>query len=408
MTLSPQHNIQQEVDNIIQFDIKLINRLRNISVKNKSTMEKQLTNTKHSKKIGWYWGIVFPVICFVLFYAAVFPSYYYFPKVLTRDNEISHKGKFIGERAEETLLELTTIGVKVVGSREHQIAIEYLYRKVENIRNNSRLDLYDIEIDKQIVSGKFNFGNNFKYYQDLVNIVVKVRPVNVKSEVALLINSHYDSEIGSPGAGDAGCMIAVMIETFRVIALDEKPLDHTVIFLLNGSEENGLLASHGFITSHKWAKDVKAVINLDSAGNGGREILFQSGPNHPWLMKYYRKSVPYPFASTIAEELFQNKFIPSDTDFRIFRDYGKIPGLDLAHSYNGYVYHTEYDRFNILTRGTYQLTGTNILALTKSLANAPELDDPKVSFLCYIFLINVRKGTFWINYMSNPSISNIV
>lgn len=340
-------------------------------------MEKEQI-TKAPKKIDWYWGMVFPATCFALFYAVVFPSYYYFPEVLTRDTEINHKGKFIGERAEETLRELSSIGVKVVGSREHQIAIEFLYRKVENIRNNSRLDLYDIEIDKQIVSGKFNRGNNIKYYQDLTNIVVKVRPMNVNSKNALIVNSHYDSEIGSPAAGDSGLMISVMLETFRVIASDEQPLDHTVIFLLNGSEENGLLASHGFITSHKWAKDVRAVINLDSAGNGGREILFQSGPNHPWLMKYYRKSVQYPFASTIAEELFQNQFIPSDTDFRIFRDFGKIPGLDLALNYNGYVYHTQYDKFSVLTRGTYQLTGTNILALTRSLANAPELDNTKV------------------------------
>jgi len=36
--------------------------------------------------------------------------------------------------------------------------------------------------------------------------------------------------------------------------------------------------------------------------------------------------VAHPFASTIGEELFQNGFIPSDTDYRIFRDFGKIPG----------------------------------------------------------------------------------
>lgn len=343
-------------------------------------MEKSRLKSSSSSKIDWYWGLVFPVTWFALFYVTVFPSVYHFPDILTKQVEKQHPNEFIGERAKETLLELSSIGVKVLGSQEHQIAIEYLFRKVDYIRNISRLDLYDIEIDKQLVSGKFNFGRNFKHYQDIMNIVVKVRPKNVKSDVALLLNSHFDSEIGSPAAGDAGVMIAIMIETLRVIASDETPLDHTVIFLLNGSEENGLLASHGFITNHKWAKDVKAVINLDSAGNGGKEILFQSGPNHPWLMKYYRRSVPYPFASTIAEELFQNNFIPSDTDFRVFRDYGKIPGLDLAHSYNGYVYHTQYDRFNILTEGTYQLTGSNVLALTRSLANAPELENSKVRF----------------------------
>ncbi|XP_036332214.1 endoplasmic reticulum metallopeptidase 1-like, partial [Rhagoletis pomonella] len=144
----------------------------------------------------------------------------------------------------------------------------------------------------------------------------------------------------------------------------------------NGAEENPLQGSHAFITQHKWASNVKALINLDSAGSGGREILFQSGPDHPWLMRYYGQHILHPYASSIAEELFQNGFVPSETDFRIFRDFGEIPGLDMAHTVNGYVYHTKYDRFNLIPRRTYQLTGDNVLALTKALCNAAEMEDP--------------------------------
>lgn len=58
-------------------------------------------------------------------------------------------------------------------------------------------------------------------------------------------------------------------------------------------------------------------------------MLFQSGPEHPWLMRYYR-DVPHPFATSMGEEIFQAGIIPSDTDFRIFRDYGGLPGTAMA------------------------------------------------------------------------------
>lgn len=53
----------------------------------------------------------------------------------------------------------------------------------------------------------------------------------------------------------------------------------------------------------------------------------------------------------------------------------------MAQVLNGYVYHTKYDRFNIIPRRTYQLTGDNLLNLIKALGNAPELEDPAVSCL---------------------------
>ncbi|KRJ99465.1 uncharacterized protein Dyak_GE12440, isoform B [Drosophila yakuba] len=116
-----------------------------------------------------------------------------------------------------------------------------------------------------------------------------------------------------------------------------------------------------------------AIINLEVGGNGGRDILFQSGPNNPWLVKYYKEHSKHPFASTLAEEIFQFGILPSDTDFRIFRDYGNIPGLDIAQFSNGYVYHTAFDSFNVVPGRSVQSTGENILSLARALSNASEL-----------------------------------
>lgn len=83
--------------------------------------------------------------------------------------------------------------------------------------------------------------------------------------------------------------------------------------------------SHLFITQHRWARQIQAYFNMDSGGSGGREIMFQS-TGIPWMMNIYNSLAPHPRSTVWAEELFQRRIIPSDTDFRIFRDFGKIAG----------------------------------------------------------------------------------
>lgn len=121
-------------------------------------------------------------------------------------------------------------------------------------------------------------------------------------------------------------MVAIMLEILRKLSKRPTKLDYNIIFLFNGAEETLLHASHGFITQHKWAKGIKLMINLEACGAGGKEILFQTGGKNDWLIKYYRK-VPHPVGQVSAEELFETNIIPSDTDYRIFRDFGKIRGI---------------------------------------------------------------------------------
>ena len=42
---------------------------------------------------------------------------------------------------------------------------------------------------------------------------------------------------------------------------------------------------------------------------------------------------------------------------RIFRDFGHIPGIDLAYVRNGYVYHTIYDNVAMIHPGSIQRAG---------------------------------------------------
>ncbi|XP_036331812.1 endoplasmic reticulum metallopeptidase 1 isoform X2 [Rhagoletis pomonella] len=327
-------------------------------------------------KLKWYWAPVFLASWVLLYFFVSIPAYHRLPKPINIADEFRYPDRFIAERAEQNLAQLIALGPRVVGSEANeQNAIKYFQRKLKDLQAGANPAL-EIEGDVQLASGSYCHWDMVNMYQGIQNFLIKIGPKDTNSTSYLLVNSHFDSVPHGKGAGDDGTMVAIMLETVRVLSKSDKPLRNPVVFLFNGAEENPLQASHAFITQHKWAKYIKALINLDSAGSGGREILFQSGPNHPWLMKHYRRAVMHPYASTVAEEMFQRHFIPSDTDFRIFRDHGRVPGLDMAHQYNGYVYHTRFDVPEIIPRGTFQHTGDNVLALVREIANAPELEDP--------------------------------
>ncbi|XP_017025335.1 endoplasmic reticulum metallopeptidase 1-like [Drosophila kikkawai] len=308
----------------------------------------------------------------LLFLAIVVPLFHRLPN--SKSLEDVPKGVFIAERAMENLQKLVKIGPKVVGSDNNENkTVQFLLDEIDLIRKKVLEDYFDIEVDLQQVSGSYIHWTMVNMYQGVQNIVIKLSPKNCTSETYLLVNSHFDSKPTSPSAGDAGQMVAIILEVLRVMSTAKQTFTHPIIFLLNGAEENPLQASHGFITQHKWAPFCKVFLNLEGVSGGGRELLFQTGPNQPWLVEYYKKHVEHPFATTLAEEIFQSGLLPSDTDFDIFTKYGNIVGLDLAQSINGYTYHTKYDKYNIIPSDSVQSMGENVLSLVQALSNAPEL-----------------------------------
>lgn len=287
-------------------------------------------------------------------------------------------GEFNAVRARRHLEQITSVGPRPVGSQENEVlTVGYLLEQIENIRAETAAGPHQLTVDVQRPTGTFSIdflGGFTSFYDRVTNIAVRLEPKGGTQHL-MLANCHFDTVANSPGASDDAVSCAVMLEVLHSLANQSTPLHHGVIFLFNGAEENILQASHGFITQHPWAKQVRAFINLEAAGVGGKEVVFQTGPENPWLVQAYVHAAKHPFASVVGQEVFQSGVIPSDTDFRIYRDFGNIPGIDLAFIENGFIYHTKYDTADRILTDSIQRAGDNILAVLRYLVTSEKLAD---------------------------------
>nr|CDS31790.1 endoplasmic reticulum metallopeptidase 1 [Hymenolepis microstoma] len=286
--------------------------------------------------------------------------------------------------ARKHLQYVTSLGPRTSGSINNEIHTrKYLFSQLRKIQRVALSSGLDADIDEQISrSSSFQTHVHVTSYAHIPNLLLRLHDPRIKRILparAVLINCHYDSAPQSPGASDAFVGCANSLEVARVLANGVYPLLNDVIFLLNSAEENILPASHAFITQHSWAADVAVFVNLEGAGAGGKLMVFQSGPGpaSSALIKLYSSTARYPSGSVIGEEVFRFGLIPSDTDFRVFRDYGFIPGLDFAYIGNGYAYHTCHDREERISPSCLYLAGDNLLQIIKTMAANSEVNKIK-------------------------------
>jgi hypothetical protein len=266
--------------------------------------------------------------------------------------------EFSAERAWRALSYLAdTIGYRVSGTPGARRAESYLLEQLREVPG--------VEVDVQEVSGARATGRRLAGYT-LRNVIARIAG---RSRDAILLSAHYDTPVESVGAGDDGVAVASLLELVRALAAGPK-LEHSIIVIMNDGEEQGLLGSHGFVR-HPWFRDVRAFVNLESAGPHGKSILFQAGVGGGWLVSGYARSVPHPYGTVLGQDIFQSGAIPSDTDFRIYRDFGHLVGLDIALYRGGWAYHTQRDRTWNVSPGSVQQMGENALALARELASGP-------------------------------------
>ncbi|GAA5972745.1 hypothetical protein JCM11641_003001 [Rhodosporidiobolus odoratus] len=258
---------------------------------------------------------------------------------------------------------------RIVGTKEMVQTDAYLLDQINVIRQQM-VQVHpqggmQIEVWHQHGDGThlFDFMNKkvWKKYFGISNVIVRLSSGEPASKAnAILINAHSDSTLPSPGAADDLVGVAVMLESLRVMALSNRTLTNSAIFLFNGAEESLQDASHLFITQHPLKDTVRGVINLEAAGNRGKEIVFQA-TNEEMIRAL--KRTPSPYATVIASEIFQTGLILSDTDFRQFAEYGNLTGIDAALVQNSYTYHTMLDTADLIQPGAIQHMGLNTLAL---------------------------------------------
>ncbi|KAK9277748.1 hypothetical protein L1049_007295 [Liquidambar formosana] len=286
--------------------------------------------------------------------------------------------RFSEARAIEHVRMLSTeIHSRQEGSPGLKKAAGYIKEQLEMIKERAGSKIR-IEIEDSVVGDSFNMmflGYSITFgYRNHTNIVMRISSVDSRdTDPSVLLNAHYDSPLGSPGAGDCGSCVASILEIARLTVDSGWVPPRPIIFLFNGAEELFMLGSHGFMKTHRWRDTIGAFINVEASGTGGPDLVCQSGPGS-WPSLVYAQSAIYPMAHSAAQDVFS--VFPGDTDYRIFsKDYGDIPGLDIIFLLGGYYYHTSYDTVERILPGSIQARGDNLFSLVKAFCNSSKMQN---------------------------------
>ena len=262
---------------------------------------------------------------------------------------------------------------RVAGSAEADAALRFLEAEMRAIPG------LGVEVQHNIAYALGPYSGPSIYTAR--NIVARLPGTELAHE-SVLVAAHYDSAIMSHGAADDALSCAAIVEAARCLAAGPRP-SRTIVFLLDETEELGLFGAQGFLRDPR-SSEVVTFLNLEAAGCRGRPLLFQSGPGDPWFASAYARAAPHPHGTVLGQDVFQSGVIPSDTDFRVYRDDGQLRGLDVALYRDGWGYHTTRDRLERLEPGSLQEMGDNTVGVLRELASmeipSGHIDAPAVYY----------------------------
>jgi len=188
----------------------------------------------------------------------------------------------------------------------------------------------------------------------LKNILVKLDAPNTDSGVLMM--AHYDTEKGTPGAGDDMISVCALLEAMREQSKNAN-LKNDLYFLFCDGEELGAFGSKAFVKSHPELKEsIDLVINVDGRGNRGGVLMFESSTYNYDLMRYFKSANSHPLAFSFTASLYHK--MPNITDMTSFLDAG-YSGLNftVAEGVESYgAMSDNYENFNPRTAYNYLKT----------------------------------------------------
>jgi len=203
---------------------------------------------------------------------------------------------------------------------------------------------------------------------ELTNVIAR-RPGQALGGKAVVVMAHYDSVPAGPGASDDGTGVASALEIARAIRHDA--LANPVVFLIDDSEEGGLLGAEGFVADAARSKDAAFIINLEARGTTGTPFLFETSREQQYLVPVMAHALPHPVTTSLFATIYEQ--LPNDTDLTVFKRAGRA-GINFAYIGGGTQYHTPLDRFANVDAGSVQRRGDQALAMVRAF-DAANLDD---------------------------------
>ncbi|KAJ9064870.1 hypothetical protein DSO57_1025693 [Entomophthora muscae] len=297
--------------------------------------------------------------------------------------------------ADAAYLHLLRMGLKIhsYNTDEIELVEKYLFSYARAIQSYGEARGVKVQVDFDRRSSILAYEKVNKLskrsllapvYFEASNLIIRI--VGQQSD-ALLVSAHHDSQGSSHGASDDGISVAIALELLRKAS--QKTPEHSLIVLLDSAEEKGLMGSRSFI-NHPWFKTIRAVINLEASGVGGRAILFQA--NNDVALEAFRFS-PHPFGTSIGNDAFRQGLINSRTDFEVYRA-ANLSGIDMAICSNRAFYHTRKDDVEHVYFSSLKRFGETVLSASLHLLKKTSLESSSFSGGVFFSILGYKMIVF--------------